>query len=353
LGGPDWVFKIDNKAVTHRPDLWGHRGIAYELGALWRRSLEPLDVPALETAGGPIFPVRIDSPACGRYLALPIDGVMGGPSPEWLRLLLLAAGQRPIDLVVDLSNFVMLDLGQPNHLFDRDRIAGGIEVRDARPGESMSTLDGERRWLEPGDLLICSEDVPIALAGIMGAEASKVAAGTSRLLLEVAHFDAGRIRSTANRLGLRSEASARFEKSLDPTLVQAAAAHLVALLGGIQPGIELPSPPTDAGSWVKPGGTVAFRPARARTVLGVDLDDADLEDKLRRLGFEPRTDEATWAVEIPSHRATGDIEIEEDLIEEIGRLHGLHRIEARTIRASLRPPPLLTTWPSLRPIGAA
>ena len=132
LGLEDFVIEIDNKSLTHRPDLWGHRGIAGELAAIYSRPLKPLNVELPDWGNGAAFPVQIDTPACSRYLALPIDGARAEPSPDWLRFLLLAVGQRPIDQIVDVSNFVMLDLGQPNHTFDRQKISSGIGVRMAR-----------------------------------------------------------------------------------------------------------------------------------------------------------------------------------------------------------------------------
>ena len=337
LGGADWVFEIENKAITHRPDLWGHRGVASELAALWGRPLRALDTSLPATGSDPSFPVRIDTPRCQRYLALPIEGVRVERSPEWLRLLLLAAGQRPIDQLVDVSNFVMLDLGQPNHLFDRERIAGGIAVREAREGETMLTLDGESRVLEPGDVLICSADEPVALGGVMGGEGSKVSADTRRLLLEVASFDAGAIRATAARLGLRTDASARFEKALDPGLPLDAAGHLVRLLSAMQPTLSLPAPATDLGRWQDPALSLDFRPARARAVLGIALSDEVIAERLGRLGFTIDASAETWRVRVPSWRATGDVAIEEDLIEEVGRLYGYENIAEQPIRADLAP----------------
>jgi phenylalanyl-tRNA synthetase beta chain len=156
--------------------------------------------------------VRVETEGCPRYVGLAIDGVRDERSPDWLRFLLLAVEQRPIDLLVDLSNFVMLDLGQPNHLFDRQKLSPeGIVVRDARPGETIVTLDEVERRLTPEDVLICSGDTPVALAGVMGGQGSKVEETTGELLLEVATFHPTRVRRTAARLGLRTDASARVE----------------------------------------------------------------------------------------------------------------------------------------------
>lgn len=338
FGGPDWVIVVDNKAVTHRPDLWGHRGLARELAALLDRPLREADLSLPPTAAGPAFPVQLQSPHCRRFVALPIDGVRAGPSPDWLRLLLLAAGQRPIDCLVDASNFVMLDLGQPNHLFDRSAVEGGIVVRQARAGERLVTLDGVERRLEPSDLLICNEAQAVALAGIMGGEASKVAGDSRSLLLEVANFDAATIRRSSSRLGLRTEASSRFEKSLDPALPLEAASQLVRLLADLQPTLQLPCPPTDIGDWQRPQLVIRLRPARVRDLLGVDLDDDRIADILVRLRFGVRRDDGgEWWVTVPSDRATKDVALEEDLIEEVGRFQGYDAIPEKTILAPLAP----------------
>lgn len=339
FGGPDAVIVVDNKAVTHRPDLWGHRGLARELAALLDLPLLPLDLSLPPTGAGPAFPVTVQSPNCRRFFALPIDGVKAEPSPDWLRLLLLAAGQRPIDCLVDLSNFVMLDLGQPNHLFDRRAVEGGIVVRQAAPGETLVTLDGTERRLDPVDLLICSTRQPVALAGIMGGEASKVAGDSQSLLLEVANFDAATIRRSSARLGLRTEASSRFEKSLDPALPEEAAAHLVRLLAGLQPSLQLPSPPTDVGDWRRETPRIRLRPQRVRGLLGVDLDDDRIAAVLGRLrfGVDRGADGEAWWVTVPSDRATKDISLEEDLIEEVGRFQGYDAIPEQPLLAALAP----------------
>lgn len=339
LGVDDWVIEIDNKSLTHRPDCWGHRGIARELAAIRGRKLLPLDTTLPQAAAGTPYPVRVTSAGCFRYLGLALSGVENGPSPAWLRFLLLAVEQRPIDLCVDLSNFVMLDLAQPNHLFDLRRLApDGIEVRDARPGEKTCTLDGVERTLTADDMLICSGHAPVAIAGVMGGEASKVQPDTRELLLEVASFHPTRVRRTAARLGLRTDASARFEKNLDPTLPLAAAGHLVNLLRTLQPGVQLARPMGDAGQWKDPRTTIALRPARVRAVLGKELSDATIESYLTALELGV-TKGSPWTVAIPSARATKDLRIEEDLIEEVGRLHGYGNVDEAPLRVELAPAP--------------
>ena len=340
LGLEDWVIEIDNKSLTHRPDLWGHRGFARELAAIRGRKLHALDLSLPKTGSGAPYPVEVVSAGCSRYLGLPLRGVRNGRAPEWMRWLLLAIGQRPLDLLVDLSNFVMLDLAQPNHLFDLERLdPSGIRVRDARPGERQRTLDGVERVLTGEDMLICSGDEAVAIAGVMGGEGSKVTPATTDLLLEAACFHPATVRRTAARLGLRTDASARFEKNLDPTLPAKAAAHLVNLLRALQPGITLPRPAGDAGRWQDPACTVRLRPERARAVLGAPLADAEIERILVGLEFGVQRAGPSWSVAVPSARATKDVRLEEDLIEEVGRMHGYGNIAAAPLVAPLVPAP--------------
>ncbi len=339
-GLTDWIIEIDNKSITHRPDLWGHRGIARELAAIYGRELKPLDLSLPQTASAAGVPVGIQDGACSRYIALAIDGVQNGSSPDWMRHLLLAVGQRPIDLLVDLSNFVMLDLGQPNHLFDRKSLdASGIQVRMGRAGEVMQTLDEEERKLGTSDLLICSGDKPVAIAGVMGGAGSKVGNDTSELLLEVAAFDAVTIRRTASRIGLRTDASTRFEKSLDPNMPLQAAGHLVRLLQELQPNIHLPSVPTDAGDWTDPAMTIELRGSRVRRLLGVDLDNDAIAKLLASIDFGVGLNGDNLSVRVPSNRATKDIAIEQDLIEEVGRLYRYDNIPERRLTGEIAPTP--------------
>ncbi|MBL8862392.1 MAG: phenylalanine--tRNA ligase subunit beta [Planctomycetes bacterium] len=345
VGLDDWTIEIDNKSLTHRPDLWGHRGFAREVAAIFQRELKPLDLTLPQTGNGPRYPVKIESASCSRYVALPIDGVAAGRSPDWLRALLFAVGQRPIDLFVDLSNFVMLDLGQPNHVFDRNALdPSGIVVRDARLGETMRTLDGVERALHTSDMVIASGSAAVALAGVMGGEGSKVAPGTRALVLEVAAFAPGVVRRTSQRLALRTDSSARFEKNLSPTLPLEAAAHFARLLVGLDPAAKFPSPPTDVGAWQDPACTLELRPARVRQLLGDDVPDAEVAAILVALGFgvEPRG--AALAVRVPSARATKDVTLEQDLVEEVGRARGYGRIPERALVAEIAPPPRDAGW---------
>ncbi|MGB0620241.1 MAG: phenylalanine--tRNA ligase subunit beta [Myxococcota bacterium] len=348
LGVDDWIIEIDNKSLTHRPDLWGHRGIAREVAAIYERELLPLDTSLPATGEGAPYPIAVETTGCTRYVGLPIDGISPGPSPDWLRWLLLAVGQRPIDLLVDLSNFVMMDLGQPNHVFDRNRLEAdgggrGIVVRNARDAETIETLDGETRTLREDDLLICAGDTPVALAGIMGGDGSKVAEDTHSLLLEVATFEATTVRRTSTHVGLRTDSSARFEKTLDPNLPMEAAGHFARLLQAIHPEAAFPAAPTDVGNWTDPSSTIELRNERVRTALGKSLSDDEIRNILERLGFGVEIDPSgvvdLYAVAVPSFRAAKDVTIEQDLVEEIGRIHRYGNIEEKPLHFDIVPPP--------------
>ncbi|MBL8857970.1 MAG: phenylalanine--tRNA ligase subunit beta [Planctomycetes bacterium] len=345
LGLDDWVIEIDNKSLTHRPDLWGHRGIAGEIAAMHGLKLKPLSFELPATGKAQPFPVRIEASGCSRYIALPIDGVAAVRSPDWLRALLFAVGQRPIDLLVDVSNFVMLDLAQPNHVFDRTRLSSeGIVVRNARANESMKTLDGLERKLVATDMLITSGDKPVALAGVMGDDGSQVEGATRSLLLEVAAFAPAVVRRTSQRLALRTDSSARFEKSLDPTLPMKAAAHFVNTLKALAPELTLPSSITDVGEWKDPSHTIPLRTARVRSLLGADIPDAKIASILTSLSFGVKGSGATLEVTVPSARATKDVTIEQDLVEEVGRIHRYGNIAEQTLIAAIQPPPRDARW---------
>ena len=341
IGIDDWVLEIDNKSLTHRPDLWGHRGIAREVAAILQRPLLPLETSMPDLGSEDPVSVRVESPACSRYIGLSIDGVGQGKTPDWMRALLLATDQRPIDLLVDLSNFVMGDLGQPNHTFDRDQLSSeGIVVREAREGETLVTLDEVQRNLQPSDLLICSGGEGVALAGIMGGENSKVQEGTARLLLEVACFEPVPVRRTSSRLGLRTDSSARFEKHLDPTLPLQAAGHFARLLRELQPDVSFPAQLVDVGDWSDPACEIPLNPDQVRRSLGADISDEVMTTLLTSIDFGVRPQDGGLMVRVPSNRATKDIGIEMDLVEEIGRLYRYGNIPEQHLVGALVPPPV-------------
>ncbi len=319
----DQVLEVDNKSINHRPDLWGHYGFARELAAILGRELAPWGDRIEFQDSGACLDVRIDDAvACPRYTGICVGGVKVQRSPDWLRYLLHAVGQRSINLLVDLTNFVMLDLGQPMHAFDRRRLKEDVLIRRAQKGEVMTTLDEEERKLEETDLLITSGGEPVALAGIMGGLGSMVDDDTTDLFLESATFHAATVRRTSTRLGLRTDSSARFEKTLDPAGAEDAVHRFIGLLQELCPGAAPTGPLTDPAEWRYEPKTVRLRRARLDLKLGHVVDQATVKDIFERLqfGVNEVSDSGDLDLAVPSFRASKDIRIEDDLIEEVGRM---------------------------------
>jgi len=348
----DHVLEIDNKSINHRPDLWGHLGFARELAAIYKRPLQdPVQAIDYPQKGIKLPVVIADKQACPRYIGLVLDRVRVIRSPDWLRLLLHATGVRSINLPVDLTNFVMLELGQPMHAFDlRHLDKEGIGVRMAKKGETMATLDGIGRELLDTDLLITSggdatkgRGQAVALAGIMGGEGSMVSDDTTQLFLESANFHATTIRRTSGRLGLRTDSSARFEKSLDPTNAESAVHRYTSLLMELCAGATPAGPMVDPARWQYQPQTILLRKARLAVGLGIEVADAQVEEILTGLQFgveavEADTPGAGWDVAVPSFRATKDITIEDDLIEEVGRMYRYDNIPEIPLRTTVAIP---------------
>jgi phenylalanyl-tRNA synthetase beta chain len=344
----DHVLEIDNKSINHRPDLWGHRGIAREIAAMHGRPLKPLgaDLPeelreVVWPTSGRAVPIAVeDVQGCPRYTGVVFEGVHAGRSPDWLRHLLHACGVRSINQLVDITNFVLLDLGQPQHAFDLRHLdeKAGILVRAANAGETLTTLDEIERRLEPSDILITSGGAPVALAGIMGGQGSMVRDDTDTVFLESATFHPSRVRRTSTRLGLRTDSSARFEKSLDPALAATGAARFASLLRALQPEARIAGPLVDPEGFAAPRPRIRLRRARLATKLGVDLEDARVRGILESLEFEVADASDGFDVVVPSFRATKDVAIEDDLIEEVGRMVRYDNIPGRPLTGEVRVP---------------
>lgn len=332
----DVVFEIDNKSVTHRPDLWGHRGFARELAAIYGRELKPLEL-ATSLARADVGPaIDLEDDACPLYAGLCVEG-RPGRSPDWMRFRLVACGMRPIHQLVDLSNYVMLELGQPTHPFDRDRLAGDrIVVRRAGAGERIVTLDEEDRALVDTDLVIADAERPVALAGIMGGADAEVGDETTRMFLESAWFDGRVVRRTSSRIGLRSEALARFEKMLDPALVEQALQRYAWWAEQLAPDLDVAASYRVAGEAAAPRTSVHLSCDMVRARLGSDVSDERIVSVLEAIGFGiARLDDGRLDVAVPSWRAMRDVEIPEDLVEEVGRLVGYDAVPVVEPRGTL------------------
>ncbi len=330
----DTIFDI--KVTSNRPDCASVYGVAREVAAVLNRPLRPLDLSVREDTARATDRVNVtiesahDTP---RYAARFMDDVRIGPSPLRIQHRLQKAGMRPVSNIVDATNYVMLEVGQPLHPFDADRIEGQIGVRRARAGETFRTLDGTDRALDGRVLLITDRDRPVALAGVMGGEASEISDGTKRVLLEIAVFHNDTIRQSSRSVGLRSEASQRFERGLDPDsvpLAAARAAHWMQELSGCRVLAGL----ADAYPAPERPRTLTLRPKRAAALLGIDVEADQAVALLRRLQIPARFEKGRVVVEVPSYRR--DLEREADLVEEIGRIHGYDRLESAAPRTPLR-----------------
>ncbi len=327
---------LDIEVEPNRPDFLSVLGVAREVAAATHGPLHVPDPAVDETdeVVADVVPVKIDAPdACPRYVARIVRGVEHRPSPLRTQARLTAAGMRPIDAVVDATNYTMLELGQPLHGFDLARLAGpAIVVRRASDGERMRTLDDVDRSLTADDLLICDADGPVALAGVMGGQTSEVTAQTRDVLLESAYFARGQILLTARRLDLHSEASHRFERGTDPEGLERAATRCAELMtawagGSVARGISA-SGDTPSRRWV------SMRPAKAEALLGYPVGTDDSAAVFDTLGIVHRPAGDAIEVEVPGYRT--DIDREVDLIEEVARVQGYDRVGTDLPRAPHR-----------------
>ena len=329
----DFVF--DFKVASNRPDCASVFGVAREVAAILDVPLRPLKIEieeAPESAADFVKIVIEDPSDTPRYAARIFDGIRIGPAPLRFQHRLIKAGMRPLGNVVDATNYAMLELGQPLHPFDADDIGSVITIRRGRRGESFRTLDGIARSLSTDTLLISDEKGAIALAGVMGGERGEIRPKTDRVLLEIASFNSYSVRQSSRSVGLRTEASQRFERGLDPDGVRLAAdraAHWIQTLTGCRVLKGL----VDAYPEPSARRTIRLRPSRVRTLLGVHVTDAQAIDILGRLGIEAEAEGAEIVAAVPSFRP--DLEREVDLVEEVGRIHGYDRFPSTPPRMTL------------------
>jgi phenylalanyl-tRNA synthetase beta chain len=324
------VDAIEVEVTSNRPDLLSHVGVARELAALGKGTFSVQDATPAETAeqAAGVVEVEIDDETlCPHYTARILRGVTIGPSPDWLVRRLEQVGLRPINNVVDVTNYVLYELGQPLHAFDLGTIRGDrIVVRTARDGETLTTLDGFDRKLTGDTLCICDAERPVALAGVMGGLETEVTGGTTDLLLESARFDPLSIRRTSRRLKLMSDSSHRFERGIDPTLPDRASRRAAELILQIAGG-ALAGGVAEAGSPGTTGDKLSMRWSRADRLVGMPLPREEVLAGFDRLGFSPADEGEHVSVTVPSHRL--DLKIEADLIEEAVRVVGYDRIPTR------------------------
>jgi phenylalanyl-tRNA synthetase beta chain len=348
LPSPDSVIEIDNKSITHRPDLWGHHGMAREVAAITGKTLrDPVRLDLLPGPGGPVRVEIDDTALCPRYSALAFENVTVKPSPLWLQYRLTAVGLNPINNIVDLTNYIMAELAQPMHAFDRAKLRGEtIFVRSARAGENIVALNDEAYDLTPANLVIADADGPIAIAGVIGGRDSAISDSTGTLVLEAANFHAGSVRKTSAALKLRTDASMRFEKAQDPHNTVRGLARALELLPKLSPGIRLVGGLADVHREFADAPPVSLDLDWLARKLGRVLEATEVRRILESLQFRVSAGSTqnaakTFSVGVPSWRATKDVALPEDLVEEVGRMIGYDSIEPR--------PPLVPCAPSYDP----
>ena len=326
---PDFIIEIDNKSITHRPDLWGHHGLAREVAAIAGRPLRDPVSPDALPAAAPDIAIEIENfDLCPRYSALTFDDVTVGPSPLWMQYRLSAIGLNPISNIVDVTNWIMSEISEPMHAFDRDALQGpAIVVRRARPGEFLTVLNGETCKLDGTNLVIADARGPVAVAGVMGGLDSAVIATTRRIVLESANFHAASVRRTSAKLKLRTDASMRFEKAQDPANTVRGLARAVELLRIVSPGVQISGGLADVKKKLPAPPRIALDMEWLARKLGRSIALTEVRSILEALQFGVTEEGAQrLSVSVPSWRATRDISIKDDLVEEVGRMIGYSSI---------------------------
>ncbi len=337
----DTLVEIDNKSLTHRPDLWGHYGFARELAAVFHRELKPLPRLSVDQFDAlPAFPVAIEDENCLCYSGLVFkikSKVCGVPSPVKMQRRLHALGQRTYDLLVDLTNYVCLELGQPTHAFDADLVSN-IRVAPMGCEGTFRTLDGNERKMIPEDMMICDGQKPVAIAGIMGGLETEITSKTTRVMLESANFKAARIRRTAQRLDLRTDASQRYEKTQPPANVKVGTERILKLVEGSGVDFEVQTRFSVAGDLHDKTRYIELPPGRMNKLVGVDFPQEKTLEILRSIQFEADfLPDGTLRVGVPPFRSEKDISIEEDIVEEVTRIFGFDNIQPVLPVSPLRP----------------
>ena len=337
-GIDDIIFEVDNKSLTNRPDLWSHYGMAREFATITGRELKTPTVCDTDKYAS-LPEVAIDVKATDlvyRYSAIKVENITRKVSPVNMRIRLFYCGSRAINFLADLTNYVMLELGQPMHAFDNRKV-DKIEVQTFPKEFSFDTLDGVTRTIDDKMLMITSGDVPVAIAGVMGGDASKIEDDTDSLLLESATFDGVSVRKTTTRLGLRTDASMRYEKMLDPELCRKATERLLALLFECDAGARVISAFTDAYVNRYPTITLSFDKSYVDRYTGINISKEEIVKTLTGLGFGVENEGDSFTVTVPSWRATKDVTIKADIIEEITRIYGYDNFDVYTAESALLP----------------
>ncbi len=328
----DIILEIDNKSMTNRPDLWGHYGIAREIAALYNLPLiapKEFNAEGLET-----LPLEIvDTQRCPRYMGVKMEGVSVKPSPFKMQSRLWRVGQRPINALVDVTNYVMMAFGQPTHVFDADNISDHITVRRAEDDEKLLLLNGKELSLSSDDLVIADSEGAVALAGVMGGSKDSILPDTQRIILEVANFESTGVRRTALRYDNRTEASSRYEKAIDPERCDLALAFTLELLSELYPEMKVVAyNDVYPNKLVRKEIDVELNWLERR--LGKRIANEDIKAKLSLMGYDVTFTDTHMHIVVPTWRSTGDVSIKADIMEEVARMYGYENFEPTPIVTS-------------------
>ena len=326
----DTILEIDNKSLSNRPDLWGHYGIARELSVIYNVPLKELEIN--KPNGLPEYKVSIEEKdKCKRYAAVKIEGVDAKESPSWMKTLITNAGMRPINAIVDITNYVMMAIGQPTHAFDSTHVKGEkIVVRNARENEKLLLLDNNELDLTTDDLVICDESSPLALAGIRGGKEDSILPETTSVVLEVANFSATAIRKTGKRFTEKTDASIRYEKGIDTQRVDLGISLALELFKEIFPQSKIVAF-KDEYLEATPNNVIDVTKKFLDDRLGKVISNEKITRILTGLGYEVSFDNDTYHVVVPTFRSTGDVTLKDDVMGDIARLLGYDSFEKKPL----------------------
>lgn len=333
----DVIFEVDNKSLTNRPDLWGHYGIAREFAAICNKPLKELPIMENPYKGDAKVNVTIkNSDLCLRYTSVRVENITKHVSTNEMQTRLYYCGSRAINLLADITNYIMLELGQPMHAFN-GKLVSDIVIDTPKEPLTFTTLDGNEREITTDTLLIYDKTTPVAIAGIMGGLDSEITDDTDSLILESANFDAVSVRKSASRMALRTDASARYEKTLDPEMTMIAAKRFLKLLFEVDPDCKVVTGFTDIYAKHYPEIEIPFTKQFIDRYTGIDISNDRIENTLKALGFTVERNQDDFKVKVPSFRATKDVSMQADIVEEVTRIYGYDNFEIRTTLEPLIP----------------
>ncbi len=349
LGLNDYIIDIDNKSLTNRPDLWSHYGMARELAAIYNVSLKNIIdeefVQYLSLDEKPEYSIEIeDEDLCKRFVGIVADNVEVKESPLELKIALHNIGENPINLLVDISNYIMFSLGQPTHFYDYTHVKNGLIIRRAKEGEKLITLGDEELNLSPNNLVIADHEKVLGLAGIIGGKNDSISPDTKKIVIEMANFNAINVRTTAQEYNQRTEASIRFEKQIDPQRIDLSYTMLFTMLRKYYPELRiLEFKDVRAEDLnLKKEVIIEIKQSFINNRLGKIIESETILDYLDKLGFQVEEidlgEDCLYKIKVPSWRATGDVSLKEDIVEEIGRMEGYENFDVTTHKVELNYP---------------